>query len=195
MQFSTAWYMNHIDSFCKVNHCAKRKRRKSKTQKRNAQVHFSTSAWQAAKLNANPLKECHYNRPNSRREPAKFRQIRSLHKLYVEDVDFIFIEVELSDPSAFDEETLFISGQKIEGFPVLSCKSPAIANAIAATLLHLRDTTNTIPHVYFGWTEGNPVSYIFKYVFLGEGETAPVTREILRRAERDPARRPKVIVG
>lgn len=134
-------------------------------------------------------------RPGGADHMEKEAETRSLHKLYVEDVDFIFIEVELSDPSAFDEETLFISGQKIEGFPVLSCKSPAIANAIAATLLHLRDTTNTIPHVYFGWTEGNPVSYIFKYVFLGEGETAPVTREILRRAERDPARRPKVIVG
>lgn len=134
-------------------------------------------------------------RPGGSDYMEKEAETRDLHKLYVEDVDFIFMEVELSDPSEFDEETLFITGHKEGGFPVLSCKSPAIANAIAATLLHLRDTTNTIPHVYFGWTEGNPVSYIFKYVFLGEGETAPVTREILRRVERNPSRRPKVIVG
>jgi hypothetical protein len=59
----------------------------------------------------------------------------------------------------------------------------------------LRDKTETIPHAYFGWTEGNPLGYIFKYIFLGEGETAPITREILREVEKDPLRRPRIIVG
>ena len=45
-----------------------------------------------------------------------------------------------------------------DGFCVLRCKSPAIPNTIAALLLHIRDRTQKIPHVYFGWTEGNPVT-------------------------------------
>ena len=63
---------------------------------------------------------------------------------------------------------------------------------IAALLLYLRDRTGRRPHAYFNWTEGNPVLYLIRYVLSGEGEIAPVTREILRRQESDPARRPAI---
>ena len=68
-------------------------------------------------------------------------------------------------------------------------------NAIAAFLLYVRDTTGEIPHAYFGWSEGNPVTYLLKYLVFGEGETTPVTREVLRQAENDPERRPSIHVG
>lgn len=135
-------------------------------------------------------------RPGGTNHSTKETETRDLHLLDTKEVDFVFIEVALSDPSEFGGQVLEVSGHLEEGgHAVLRCQSPAISNAIAATLLHLRDSTNTIPHVYFGWTEGHPLSYIFKYIFLGEGETAPVTREILRRVEVDPEKRPKVIVG
>ena len=68
-------------------------------------------------------------------------------------------------------------------------------NAIAALLIHLRDKTKKIPHVYFGWSEGNPIQYLIRYILFGEGDTAPVTREIRRKAEPDPELRPSVHVG
>ena len=136
------------------------------------------------------------HRPDgSSKYAEKEAETRKIHKLTEEEASFIFLEMTLSDPSEFEEECLQVTGHEADGFRILRCRSTAIPNAVAAILLHIRDTTKTIPHAYFGWTEGHPVGYIFKYIFFGEGETAPVTREILRKMEHDPLKRPIVIVG
>lgn len=135
------------------------------------------------------------HRPNGHTYKQKEAETRSIHKLTPEEAEFVFLEVEVSDSSDFVGDTLQVSGEEVEGARVLRCTSPAIPNAIAALLLHLRDQTGVLPHAYFGWTEGNPLRYVFKFVFFGEGETAPLTREILRQVERDPACRPRILVG
>ena len=88
-----------------------------------------------------------------------------------------------------------VTGVRIGPHRVLRCASPAVPNAIAALMLHLRDQTGLLPHAYFGWTEGNPLAYVLKYLALGEGDTAPITREVLRQAEADPERRPRIHLG
>jgi hypothetical protein len=70
-----------------------------------------------------------------------------------------------------------------------------IITGIAAILLDLRDRTGATPHAHFGWTEGNPITYLLRFLAFGEGETAPVAREVLRQAERRPERRPRIHVG
>ncbi len=106
----------------------------------------------------------------------------------------VFYEIDLGDASEFSG-ALFIRGVDVEGYKILRTESPAVPNAIAALLLNLRDRTGKIPHVYFGWSEGNPIMYLARYILFGEGDTAPVTREILRQAEPDPELRPSVHVG
>ncbi len=123
----------------------------------------------------------------------KLSEARETHHLTPND-PVLFLEVERGDASEFSE-VLLVKGARVDGYSVLRSKSPAIPTAIAALLLHIRDRTGKIPHVYFGWTEGNPVTYLLKFLAFGEGDTAPVTREVLRQAETDPLRRPRVHVG
>jgi hypothetical protein len=136
------------------------------------------------------------NRPNTGRRDEYARKLdearRSHHITAAEPA--LFLEVRLGDASDFSD-TLEVQGVDVGGFRVLRCASPAIPNAIAGLLLDLRDRTSTIPHAYFGWTEGNPIAYLFKFLAFGEGDTAPVCREVLRKAERDPDRRPRIHVG
>jgi hypothetical protein len=123
----------------------------------------------------------------------KLREARDSHHL-PPDEQPLFVEVQPGDVSAFSDR-LAVRGVEVGGHRVLRTTSPAIPNAIAALLLYIRDETGKIPHAYFGWTEGNPIVYLLKFLAFGEGDTAPVTREVLRQTEADPLRRPRIHVG
>jgi hypothetical protein len=135
------------------------------------------------------------HRPGSTDYAIKEQEARKTHSIQDEEGDFIFLEVTPGDVSEFEEDTLEVKGFIKDGYRVLRCRSASVPNAIAALLLYIRDKTGRTPHAYFAWTEGNPLFYVVKYILLGEGETAPLTREILRVAEDDPEKRPRIHVG
>jgi hypothetical protein len=136
------------------------------------------------------------NRPDTGRPEEyahKLAEAYMSHNLKPDDT-VMFLEIKPGDASEFSD-VLEVTGVDVSGYKVLRATSPAIPNAIAGLLLDLRDRTGTIPHAYFGWTEGNPIVYLLKFLVFGEGDTAPVTREVLRKAEPMPERRPRIHVG
>ena len=136
------------------------------------------------------------NEPNERDEQeyqAKRQEEREVNRI-PEDEPMVFLEVSVADASEFEAD-LEIRGEERFGYKVLTVSSAAVPNGIAAICLAMRDEFGLIPHVYFDWTEGSPLTQFLRFILWGSGEVAPVTREILRRAEPDRSRRPHVHVG
>jgi len=136
------------------------------------------------------------HRPHKRTEEEydrKEKQAREDHSLD-QGEPLLFLEVSQGDASEFTDD-LEVCGAEVGRHRLLRTTAPAIPNAIAALLIHLRDTTGTIPDAYFGWAEGGPLGHALRYLALGEGDTAPVTREVLRKAIRNPLERPRIHVG
>lgn len=124
----------------------------------------------------------------------KIEQIRADNDIPDQE-DFVIVEVTVTDPSEF-EAGLAVRGEVLHHrYRVLTLESSSIPNALAALLLHVRDSTDRIPHIYFEWTEGNPFTNFLRFFLFGQGEVAPVTREVLREAEPDRESRPRVHTG
>lgn len=106
----------------------------------------------------------------------------------------LFLEIQVSDASEF-VGTLYLEGVQVGDYRILRARGAAVPNAIAAILFHIRDQTGKLPHAYFGWIEGNPIQYLLRFILFGEGDIAVVTREVIRTAEKNVARRPVIHVG
>ena len=119
---------------------------------------------------------------------------KRLHAHIPERSPIIFLEVHPADSSDFEED-LVVHGVARHGYRVLEVVSANVPNTIAAVLLEIRDQTGIVPEIYFQWTEGNPLSNMFRFLIVGVGEVAPVTREVLRTTEHNPKRRPAVHVS
>ena len=136
------------------------------------------------------------NHPGTRDE-AEYRakELEKRENNHIPEADpIIFLEVTVVDASNFSG-AINVRGEERYGYKILRVYATTVPNSIAALMLRIRDQTGVIPHVYFAWTEGNPLVYIFNYIVFGQGDVPPVTHEVLREAEPDPTRRPRVHVG
>jgi hypothetical protein len=125
----------------------------------------------------------------------KEREVREDNHIPATDA-VLFLEIQISDASQFVEK-IEVQGARVGNYRILRAKGAAVPNTIAAILLDIRNQNETsrYPHAYFGWVEGNPIQYLMRFLLFGEGDTAVVTREVIRRAEPDPSRRPGIHVG
>lgn len=121
------------------------------------------------------------------------RKVRYFHNLS-HDERLFFFEVLRGDASDFSE-TLCVTGRRVGRHRILSAESPVVANSIAGMLVYLQRRTGHVPHVYFKWTQVSPAINIMRFLFLGEGDTAPLTHEVLRKAIPKLEERPVVHVS
>ena len=167
------------------------------TELRTTEVVFAPAALafleQASTAGPVRLIANHPDQRNSREYLLKEREEREASHIPFGD-PVLFLEVTVRDASEF-AGGIRVDGEEVHGFRVLKVEAASVPNAIAAVLLAVRERTGRRPHAYFGWTEGNPLKYLARFVLFGEGDIAPVTHEILRKAEPDPGRRPLVHVG
>ncbi|MEA3004807.1 MAG: hypothetical protein QOI94_76 [Acidobacteriaceae bacterium] len=132
------------------------------------------------------------NNSDQDREQAK-AELREMYGLSSE-TPIYFVEVGRGDTSDFTEY-LEVHGIREGRDRIFRATSAAVPNSIAALLIYLKQATGCIPHAYFHWTDVNPVINVMRYIFLGEGDTAPLTHEVLRRAIKEPAQRPVIHVS
>ncbi len=123
---------------------------------------------------------------------AKAREMRTIHNI---SGPAIFFEVTLENVSEFKDAVVHVHGHRVGPHRILRCCSVAVPNAIAALELYLRDVEHDEAHVYFSWSDSNPLTNALRYLFLGQGETAAVAREVLRQAESDTKKRPFIHVA
>ena len=70
----------------------------------------------------------------------------------------------------------------------------SIAHALATIALEL-SRVGKPPEIHFGWSDENQLAASIGFFLLGEGNVPWRVRDLIRKAEPDPARRPRVIIG
>lgn len=120
-------------------------------------------------------------------------EVRRTHRLG-EDTPIIFIEVTVGDPSEFAQTPLMSlvheGGQEV----IRVSQASSVAHAIAAVALSFRDVGRP-PELHFAWSEQSAVGANIGFLLFGQGNLPALVRELIRKAEPDPARRPRVVVG
>ena len=106
----------------------------------------------------------------------------------------VFLEAYVTDASDFTSPVT-VTAVQVGRHHILRAGGTSVPNVLAAVLLAIRDRMPAPPHVYFEWSERPPGENVLRFLLAGEGDVPPLTHEILRRAEPDPARRPILHVG
>ena len=133
------------------------------------------------------------HRPGLTTLANKEEQTRNKHRLS-QEVMIVFIEAHLGDPSDFYHKPL-MRVEEEEGREVIRVsRCVSIAHVLAAVCLEFTKVGRP-PEIYFGWSHENPMAANFRFLFLGEGNVPWMVHELIRHAERDPQRQPRVVIG
>ena len=133
------------------------------------------------------------HRPGRRSLAQKEAQIRREHRL-PRDLMVVFVEVDLADASEFVNEPVMQVRQEEGRFVIKITSAASIAHTLAAVALEMAKVGRP-PEIHFGWTDESPVSGTLGFLLFGEGNVPWMVRELLRRAEPNPDKRPLILIA
>jgi hypothetical protein len=133
------------------------------------------------------------HRPGHHTITQKDEQIRRVHRL-TPKVPIVFVEATVGDPSEFHHNPVIEVTEEEERFVLRLSRCVSVAHAIATVALELSKTGKP-PEIHFGWSDESPLVANIGFVLFGEGNVPWLVRELIQRAEPDPGKRPRVIIG
>lgn len=133
------------------------------------------------------------HRTGRRSVASKEEEIRRIHRLPPE-VPIVFIEAVLGDTSEFYQSPLIEILHDEGRFIIKVTRSVSIAHVIAAIALEL-SKTGSPPEVHFGWSDESPIAANLNFVLFGEGNVPWLVQALIRRAEPDVRKAPRVVIG
>jgi hypothetical protein len=133
------------------------------------------------------------HRPGRHERDLKEVAIRRDHQLAPE-VEIVFIEVEVDDPSNFYQRLLIEVVPEGTRFVIRVTRCSSVAHAIAAIALEMSRFSKP-PGLHFGWSEMDLLVASWSYLAFGEGNIPWKVRELIRAVERAPEKQPRVIIG
>ena len=123
----------------------------------------------------------------------KEEQIRREHHLDP-NMPIVFVEATLGDVSEFYHSPIIEVTEEEGRFIIRVTKCASIAHTLASIALEL-SKSGPPPELHFGWSDENPLAMNLGFVLFGEGNVPWMVRELIIKAEPDPARQPRVIIG
>jgi hypothetical protein len=147
--------------------------------------------WESMKLADFPALVPH--RPGKRERDLKDQSIRQEHQL-APDMDIVFIEVDVEDPSEFYQKLLMEIFREEKRFVIRVTRCVSVAHAIAAVALELSKVGKP-PCIHFGWSEISLLEASWSFFAFGEGNVPWKVRELILNEEPTPERRPRVVIG
>lgn len=133
------------------------------------------------------------HRPGRRGLQQKEAAIRERHRIPPE-VPIVFIEAQVGDPSEFQQSPLMEIKEEEGRFIIGVTRCASTAHVIATIALEL-SRVGKPPELHFGWSDENPLAASIGFFLFGEGNVPWRVRELIRKAEPDPARQSEVIIG
>ncbi len=121
------------------------------------------------------------------------RRICADHQL-APNTDIVFVEIEVDDPSDFFQKLSIEVVRENNRYIIKATMGVSVAHALAAIALEMSRYSKP-PGLHFAWPNRDMLSASWSYLAFGVGNIPWKVRELIQLAEKDPAKRPRVIVG